>query len=478
LNGGSRNQLCGDSRTVKRLSMNRTDFNTIVDDPTVFDSGVFNLAKIFHTYYYFDHLHSEQRSPATSALRAGMVKYFLRRLVSWILDLLVVMKLGLSRWTRPRTVFYGSSGRISRVGTTLYDLYNARIVNEWGREQFIIVEDTKDRSDKTYRSDFQLSDFGLPIHALGKLYRYVYSRRLNRFADRVTSRYPELGFSRKEVLGIVSAFYANYLVNRFLLTILRPSHALLICHYGREPFIAACKRQGIPVTELQHGTMAGHPFYIYPASYKQVFDRMLLPDRIAVYGEYWRRLLIWDNIFPEDTVVVAGYYLKTPPVLRNTASDGRTVILLTTQGIYFRHWVDYIQFLTSHLDPLGWRIVIKPHPSENGESYRKLVLDGFVELSDQGTYDLLSQCDIHVSVTSTVLFEAVRYGVTNYVLFVPEAQERCAQIVATNVARPLEANQLPEDCKTGLADPSFYFADFDPPVLFPAAVGAEIPRTG
>jgi hypothetical protein len=75
-----------------------------------------------------------------------------------------------------------------------------------------------------------------------------------------------------------------------------------------------------------------------------------------------------------------------------------------------------------------------------------------------------------------VLFEAVRYEVANYVLFVPEAQERCAQIVATRVAQPLEANQLPVNCKTGLADPSFYFADFDPSVLFPGAVGTAITR--
>jgi hypothetical protein len=457
--------------------MNRTDFNSIVDDPTVFDLGEFNLAKVFHTYYYFDHLYSDQRSSATSALRAGTVKHFLRRLVSWVGDLFVVMKLGFARWTRPRTVFYGSSGRIARVGTTRYDLYNARIVNEWGREQFIIIEDTEDRSDKTYRPDFRLGDFGLPIHALGKLYRYLYSRRLGRFADRVTSRYPGLGFSRKQVVGIVSAFYANYLVDRFLLMILRPSHALLICHYGREPFIAACRRQGIPVTELQHGTIAGHPFYIYPDTYRQVFERMLLPDRIAVYGEYWRGLLVSDNIFPEDAVIVAGYYLQTPPVVRSVSSDGRIVILLTTQGVYHNRWIDYIRFLTSQLDPAGWRVLIKPHPNEKFENYCDLVVPGFVELSEQGTYELLSQCDIHVSVTSTVLFEAVRYGVANYVLFVPEAEERCAQIVATRVGRPLEANQLPAVNKEGLADPGFYFADFDPSVLFPAAVGVETTRT-
>jgi hypothetical protein len=368
-------------------------------------------------------------------------------------------------------LFYGTSGRTSRVGDTLYDLYNARIVGERGREHFIIIEDSDDQANKVYRPDFRLGDFGLPIRALGVLYQALFQRRLGLFADRVTGSYPGLGFSRKEVVGIASAFYANYLVDRFLLSILRPRQVLLICHYGREPFIAACKRHGIPVTELQHGTLSGHPFYIYPDSYKQVFERILLPDRIAVYGEYWRRLLVSDSIYPEDRVVVAGYYLMTPPVRRNTAPRGRRVILLTTQGIYQHHWLNYIRFLTSQLDPAAWRIVIKPHPSEHRESYRALVVDGFVELSELGTYDLLSECDIHISVNSTVLFEAVRYGVANYVLFVPEAQDRCAQIVASQVALPLQSNETPEPVKQGLADPRFYFAEFEPSAIFPTANG-------
>lgn len=456
--------------------MNRTDFYRIVDDPAVFDFREFNLAKVFHTYYYFGRRESAQGATATTTAPSGKWAHFGQRLISWVKGLFVVARLGLASRPRPRILYYGSGGRFARVDATLYDLYNARIVAERGREDFILIEDSPDQAAKTYRPDFYLGDFGLPIRALGKLYQYLFQKRSDLFSARVTSRYPDLGFSRKQVAGIVSAFYANYTVDRFLLAILRPSQALLICHYGREPFIAACRRRGIRVTELQHGTIAGHPFYIYPDSYRKVFERILLPDRIAVYGEYWRRLLISDNIFPENTVVVGGYYLQTPPVSRNTDSQTRTVILLTTQGIYYRNWIEYIRFLTSQLDPAGWRILIKPHPSEKLESYRDLVVDGFVELPDQGTYELLSQCDIHISVTSTVLFEAVRYGVTNYVLFVPEAQDRCAQIVATHVARPLAANQLPEDCKTGLADPSFYFADFDPSVLFPGTVKMAIPH--
>jgi hypothetical protein len=383
--------------------------------------------------------------------------------------LFVITRLRLASRSRARILFYGASGRLSRISDTVYDLYNAQVVAELGRERFIIVEDSGDQADKEYRPDFRLGDFALPIRALGKLYPLVSRKRLNSFAARVAGDYSALGFGNDEVVSVVSAFYGNYLLDRFLLTMLRPSQVLLICHYGREPFIAACKHQGVPVTELQHGTLTGHPFYIYPDSYRQVFERILLPDRIAVYGEYWRRLLTLNSIYPEDAVVVAGYYLKTPPVSRDTTAHDKTVILLTTQPIYQQHWVNYIRLLRSRLDPRSWRIVIKLHLSESSEGYRELLTAGFVELSDLGTYDLLSQCDIHISVSSTVLFEAVRYGVANYVLFAPEAQERCAQIVASSVALPLQSDQLPEPAERGPADPGFYFAEFEPSVLVPAA---------
>jgi hypothetical protein len=240
--------------------MTRSGFYRIAADPTGFDFGEFNLAKVFHTYYYFERSPLATQAPVARGTRFGPVAHLLRRLFSSIKGLFVVIRLGLAGRPRPRVLFYGTSGRPSRVGDTLYDLYNARIVAEGGREQFVIIEDSDDRAGKTYRPDFHLGDFGLPIRALGKLYQLLFRRCLAEYADRIAAGYPGLGLSRKEVVGIAGAFYSNYQMDRFLLSILRPSQALLICHYGREPFIAACRRHGIPVTELQHGTLSGHPF--------------------------------------------------------------------------------------------------------------------------------------------------------------------------------------------------------------------------
>ena len=111
----------------------------------------------------------------------------------------------------------------------------------------------------------------------------------------------------------MATFYANYQVNRFLLWVLAPERVLLICHYGREPFIAGCKRLGIPVTELMHGSIVGvDTFYNYPPTYSHLFGRALFPDKTAVYGEFWRRAVIDGRMFPPEAVAVVGYYLKVP----------------------------------------------------------------------------------------------------------------------------------------------------------------------
>jgi hypothetical protein len=66
-----------------------------------------------------------------------------------------------------------------------------------------------------------------------------------------------------------------------------------------------------------------------------------------------------------------------------------------------------------------------------------------------------------------LLYEAVRYNVANYVLLVDGAPEICHQIIESGVASPLEPHQLPE-IDAGLDEQAakFYFADFQPSVLF------------
>jgi hypothetical protein len=92
---------------------------------------------------------------------------------------------------------------------------------------------------------------------------------------------------------------------------------------------------------------------------------------------------------------------------------------------------------------------------------------GFVTRTDTSPYRLLPHVDIHISLYSTLLYEAVRYNVANYVLLVDGAPMICHRIIESGVAYPLELHQLPEiDARLDEQDAKRYFADFRPSVLF------------
>jgi hypothetical protein len=444
-------------------------FLDIVTDPEVFDFGAFNLFKVFHVYHLFDRQLSRFGAANKPIARPARLALRLRRAVSLCRGLAVVTRLRLANGRGKANLFYGASGRLSQIGEITYDLYNYRVVSALGRERFIIMDDLDDRAAKTYRPDLHLENFGLAARMAGLISKIVWRRRMQAFAGRVVTAYPELGFSTEEVIGILTTFCGHYLVNRLLISLLAPARAVLICQYGREAFIAACKRARLPVTELMHGSAVGaNSFYHYPASYARLFDRALFPDRVGTFGEYWRQSLIRDSIFPEGSVVVAGYYLKVPSVARAAQRDHKSVVLVTTQPTVQRQLKAYVHFLKQRLDPSRWQLIIQPHPSENREIYRELAQDDFVVLSEKGTYENLAQCHVHVSVYSTVLFEAVRYGIANYVLWVPEVIDRCEDIVRTGVALPLLQDELPDPSRKPTAVPEFYLAEFNPAALCPS----------
>jgi hypothetical protein len=216
-----------------------------------------------------------------------------------------------------------------------------------------------------------------------------------------------------------------------------------------------------------HGAIpAGHRFYSYPASYGHLFTRAMFPDKIATYGEFWGRILAAGNMFPPESVIAAGYYLKVPPKLRARAPRAATHILICTQPTVQGEMLDYIAFLKSALDHSKWAIVIKPHPSEDTTAYHDLVEPGFVTVSERTTYELLAECDIHISVYSSVLYEAILYGASNYSLRVERYARLCDEVVGSGVALPLRPDELPVTGAMAAGDARFYLDDYHPEVLF------------
>ncbi|MCO6451615.1 MAG: hypothetical protein J5I90_12585 [Caldilineales bacterium] len=442
------------------------EFFDAVEQMEDFSFRQFNLFKVFFTDYAFNRQLNRQGQVWRQAQRQNSGRMILNRIIGFFIGVTQIIRLRLAHAPRTLSIFYGATGRITRIEDVTYDLYNARIVTESNRSQFVIVEDFDDGVPKTYSADLYISQFSLLIQAIRLLVRVFMSRGILERGERIAENNPALGYDHREAANIILTFYSNYLTLRIVLALLAPRRILMTCHYGRESFIAAAKSSGVPVIELMHGTVADNPFYIYPAGFSDLFPRALFPDRLAVYGAYWRNLVIEGNMFPPDSVFVGGYYLKTVAPQHKGNKDNRTTILITSQPTVQDEIADYVAYLKLKLDSSDWRIIIQPHPSENPDIFKGLLQSGFVEFGAKGTYELLADCDIHISVYSTVLFEALRYGVANYVLFVDSVRNRCEAIVSSGIARMLWPHEVPETHDIPTSPVALFFADYDSSTLF------------
>jgi hypothetical protein len=140
--------------------------------------------------------------------------------------------------------------------------------------------------------------------------------------------------------------------------------------------------------------------------------------------------------------------------------------LITSQWTVVQELETYIKFLKENLDRNLYQIIIKLHPNEDPGNYESIIEPGFVSKTLDDIYQLLGSADIHIGVYSSVLYEAIRYQVANYVLMVEQYDELCRPIIENGIALPLRNDQIPDRHQIPSVPSEYFFAEYIPAVLF------------
>lgn len=221
--------------------------------------------------------------------------------------------------------------------------------------------------------------------------------------------YIKTGIYDREIVG----FYVKVAVWKAIFRFIKPRSVRLYVWYGKEAVIVAARSCKIEVADVQHGIMyTSHPFYNLIASKSRSNSAYLLPDFCLVYGEYWRQTLIKSGWEPSQ-VRVLGYSLDT------NASDQDIIekpyVLYSSQPHTNQIILKHIASILVECQRRGCLIVIALHPMESGEAYAK-ILTTDVRLGKSDSYDLLRNCLVHVSVSSTLLWESMLFEKSSYIL--------------------------------------------------------------
>jgi hypothetical protein len=203
-----------------------------------------------------------------------------------------------------------------------------------------------------------------------------------------------------------------------------PKLILEVVWYNRmnRVFNLVAKRRGIPILELQHGTMGSyHHGYAFP----EVSAPDVLPDFVAVWGEFWKKTSRLP--LPPDHLVVTGFpRLAGQPLVRTSVSDGRKHVLVLSQGTIGRRLAEIVKDVAQRPGMGGVTFHFKTHPSEESlvdEKYGALqaVPNIRVVRGREGTplEQLFAMSHWQIGVYSTALVEGIRYGLRTIVVRLP-----------------------------------------------------------
>jgi len=238
------------------------------------------------------------------------------------------------------------------------------------------------------------------------------------------------GFPAARIRRMFSSFWWQSQLYTWLLRRLDVK-TVLAADTGERPLLKACHATGAHFIELQHGIYTpDHPDALPLTALKETKEScLLLPDAIALYGEYWRMRLACSamgasgRLFSAGASVIERYreirradFMPSPCCPR---------LVVTTQGIDREALATFLsQFLQIHRAPC--RIIVKLHPAYDssmsfylhilGSDQRVHVASG---LEDPNTYKLISESDVHLSIASACHYDALGIGTPTVVLGLP-----------------------------------------------------------
>ncbi|MFN3917691.1 MAG: hypothetical protein ACK4K0_08105 [Flavobacteriales bacterium] len=254
--------------------------------------------------------------------------------------------------------------------------------------------------------------------------------------------------------------------------------AILIPGYQTEAIIAALKSNNVEVIELQHGVISpSSNFHVYPEIIKPVASRALFPDKVWLFGSFWRLLLLEGYEYEAGQLEVIGdYFYKHNEKLTaeqhafiNEVKKFKKVILIGTQYRRTRYFIDYISnYLVHHIDA-DTVLVIKPHPLEEVNSYLALEKHHQVKITTTSLDALYPIANVYVSIYSNTYFEASKYKhLTCFALYNEEWKSLIDDIVQLGVAHKLLPTENPlskVDSIIVAENKEAYFESFDPGLL-------------
>lgn len=235
------------------------------------------------------------------------------------------------------------------------------------------------------------------------------------------------GFPMQRIRRMFSSFWWQ---SRLYEWVLRRTGArtALAADTGERALLAACQRLGVRFIELQHGIFTpDHPDALPAYALRTAgAAELLLPDQVALYGDYWlarqsdSALGKAGRLLSAGSSVIEKFRERRAAEYRPSPDSPRMVV--TTQGIDRDALIAFLsRFLALYTGPCLLTVKLHPAYDSSLELYIKMLgSDSRVQIvggcDDPNTYELIARSDLHLSIASACHYDALGIGTPTLVI--------------------------------------------------------------
>jgi hypothetical protein len=218
--------------------------------------------------------------------------------------------------------------------------------------------------------------------------------------------------------GLAIRFYAQYVVAKWLVKLYTPKKVFMAVPYMKMGYVYAFQSAGIPVIEMQHGTInTSHFGYCNYAN----LDSKLFPESLLAYGDEVQRVFEEGNeTFQREHIFPIGHYYlsliqsQTKSVVSQNPEtfEGEVNIAVSLQDdAVGKKLVPFLAAVAQ--EKPRWNFVFSPRKTTE-EEYRKMSLPSNIVFNTKlNVYQIIGACQVHTTAFSTCALEAPSLGVPN-----------------------------------------------------------------
>ncbi|MHA1853432.1 MAG: hypothetical protein ACTSUF_07960 [Candidatus Heimdallarchaeaceae archaeon] len=204
-----------------------------------------------------------------------------------------------------------------------------------------------------------------------------------------------------------------------LLRKIKPKLAIVVCSYGKETFIEACRNLNIIVVELQHGVIT--KYHVGYSFERPNARKTLFPDYFLSFGQYWKESINYP--IPKNKIINVGFPALEKLKMQYKNTVKRKQIVFVSQLTIGKQLSKFAVEL--HKTPnFPYHIVYKLHPTETStwkQKYPELLESGIEVIDHTGKdlYQLFAESEIQIGVYSTAIFEGLCFNLKTFLLDIP-----------------------------------------------------------